>query len=79
MTRSRPEQKPDLGAAQPMGNLGGTCCRTMRAGSFIMFCAGSPHFGQITADTIIQAHGVGPWRTRYVNPADDPAACASRR
>ena len=48
--------------------------RTMPAGSFIMICAGSPHFGQITEDTVIQAHGVGPWQTIYVNPADNPAA-----
>ena len=37
--------------------------RAMPAGSFIMICAGAPHFGQITEDTIIQAHGMGPWRT----------------
>jgi quercetin dioxygenase-like cupin family protein len=53
--------------------------RTMPAGSFIMICAGSPHFGQTTEDTVIQAHGTGPWRTIYVNPADDPAASAGGR
>ena len=53
--------------------------RTMPAGSFIMICAGSPHFGQITEDTIIQAHGIGPWRTIYVNPADDPSMSTSGR
>ena len=51
----------------------------MPAGSFIMICAGSPHFGQITEDTIIQAHGIGPWRTIYVNPADDPSMSTSGR
>ena len=53
--------------------------QTMPAGSFIMICAGSPHFGQITEDTIIQAHGIGPWRTIYVNPADDPSMSTSGR
>jgi len=51
--------------------------RSMPAGSFIMICVGSPHFGQITEDTIIQAHGIGPWRTIYVNPADDPSMATS--
>ena len=53
--------------------------RTMPAGSFIMICAGSPHFGQTTEDTVVQAHGTGPWRTIYVNPADDPTASAGER
>jgi hypothetical protein len=33
----------------------------MPAGSFIMICAGSTHFGQTIEDTIVQAHGTGPW------------------
>jgi uncharacterized RmlC-like cupin family protein len=53
--------------------------RTMPAGSFIMICAGSPHFNQITENTVIQAHGIRPWRTTYVNPADDPGPSTTGR
>lgn len=41
--------------------------RVMPAGSFILICAGDPHFGDIAEDAIIQAHGFGPWQTIYVN------------
>jgi quercetin dioxygenase-like cupin family protein len=51
-----------------------TKLRVMPAGSFIMICAGCPHFGDIVEDTVIQAPGIGPWQTIYVNPADAPAA-----
>jgi anti-sigma factor ChrR (cupin superfamily) len=34
---------------------------------------------QTTEDTVVQAHGTGPWRTIYVNPADDPTASAGGR
>ena len=30
------------------------------------------HFAWTKEETIIQAHGVGPWAVNYVNPADDP-------
>ena len=48
--------------------------RLMPAGSFILMCAGHPHFGDIPEDAVIQAHGIGPWQTIYVDPADDPLA-----
>lgn len=47
--------------------------RRFPTGSFIVMPAGSPHFGEIREDTVLQAHGIGPWQTTYVNPADDPA------
>ena len=46
--------------------------RRMPVGSFIVIPAGSPHFGMIEEDTVIQAHGIGPWETTYVHQADDP-------
>jgi quercetin dioxygenase-like cupin family protein len=40
--------------------------RRMPAGSFIVIAAGVPHFGIVDEDTLIQAHGIGPWQTTYV-------------
>ena len=34
---------------------------------------GAPHFGIVDEDTVIQAHGMGPWQTTYVNQAKSPA------
>jgi len=41
--------------------------RRMPVGSFILIPAGTPHYGLVEEDTIIQAHGIGPWQTTYVN------------
>ena len=41
--------------------------KRMPVGSFMVIPAGSPHFGIVEEDTIIQAHGIGPWQTTYVN------------
>jgi len=41
--------------------------RRMPVGSFIVIPAGSPHYGIVEEDTVIQAHGIGPWQTTYVN------------
>ena len=35
-------------------------------GSFIVIAAGLPHYGIVEEDTVIQAHGIGPWQTTYV-------------
>jgi quercetin dioxygenase-like cupin family protein len=43
--------------------------KRMPAGSFMVIPAGSPHFGIVEEDTIIQAHGIGPWQTTYVHQA----------
>ena len=40
--------------------------RRMPAGSFILIPAGAPHYGIVEEDTVIQAHGMGPWQTTYV-------------
>jgi hypothetical protein len=37
-----------------------------------------PHYAWADDDTIVQAHGIGPFVINYVNPADDPAN-ASRK
>lgn len=41
--------------------------RRMPAGSFILIPAGLPHYGIVEEDTVIQAHGIGPWQTTYVS------------
>jgi len=30
------------------------------------------HFAWANGDTVLQLHGIGPWRIDYVNPSDDP-------
>ena len=40
--------------------------RRMPVGSFIVIPAEVPHFGIVEEDTLIQAHGIGPWQTTYV-------------
>ena len=44
----------------------------MTAGTFGWWPAGMKHFAWFKGETIIQVHGVGPWKIEYVNPADDP-------
>ena len=45
----------------------------MRAGSFIVMPVGTSHFVETKEETVVQVHGVGPWRVRYVNAEDDPS------
>jgi ChrR-like protein with cupin domain len=44
----------------------------LSAGSVAIMQAKTNHFAWTKEETIIQAHGVGPWAVNYVNPADDP-------
>ena len=37
------------------------------------------HFGQCKGETIVQVHGMGPFKVIYVNPADDPANQATKK
>ena len=49
------------------------------AGSYAFMPKEMRHFGQLKGDTIVQVHGIGPFKVIYVNPADDPAAKASKK
>lgn len=44
----------------------------MPAGTYGFWPAGMKHFAWAKGETILQLHGVGPWRIEYLNPADDP-------
>ena len=44
----------------------------MPAGTFGYWPAGMKHFAWTQGETVIQVHGIGPWKIEYLNPADDP-------
>ena len=46
--------------------------RALPANSFAFMTPGMRHFAWVQEDTVIQVHGIGPWKINYVNPADDP-------
>lgn len=46
--------------------------RALAAGSFAFMPPGMRHFAWATGETVLQVHGMGPWKIHYVNPADDP-------
>jgi quercetin dioxygenase-like cupin family protein len=45
---------------------------TLRAGAFLAMQPETRHFVQTQGRTVVQIHGIGPWKINYVNPADDP-------
>jgi hypothetical protein len=44
----------------------------MPAGTFGFLAPRMHHFAWSTGETVLQLHGMGPWKIIYVNPADDP-------
>lgn len=42
------------------------------AGSYAVLPPEMVHAAWMEGETILQIHGMGPWRIKYVNPADDP-------
>lgn len=46
--------------------------RALPAGSFAFMPPGMKHFAWAKGETVVQLHGIGPWKINYVNPADDP-------
>ena len=45
---------------------------TLPAGAFGLIPAGTHHYAKAKGETVLQLHGIGPWRLIYVNKADDP-------
>lgn len=46
--------------------------KPMLAGTYGYWETGMKHFVWIKGETVVQFHGIGPWKIEYVNPADDP-------
>ena len=44
----------------------------MNAGNYILIPKEMRHFGRIKGDTVIQVHGIGPFKVNWVNPAEVP-------
>jgi hypothetical protein len=44
----------------------------MPTGTYGYWKPGMKHFVWIKGETVVQFHGMGPWKIEYVNPADDP-------
>ena len=59
----------NLGTGEKLDKSAG---RALAAGSFAYMQPGMRHFAWATGETVVQVHGMGPWRINYVNPADDP-------
>lgn len=47
--------------------------KKLEAGGHAIIPAKAPHFLRTTADTVVQRTATGPFRTVYVNRADDPS------
>lgn len=46
--------------------------KPLPTGTFGALQPGTRHYAQAQGKTVVQVHGVGPWKLVYVNPADDP-------
>jgi mannose-6-phosphate isomerase-like protein (cupin superfamily) len=53
--------------------------KPMPAGSFVVIPTDSPHYFLTKDETVVQAHGIGPWGITFVNPADDPRQRTGQR
>jgi hypothetical protein len=47
---------------------------TLPAGSLAVLPAHHSHYAMAKGETVVQIHGMGPFKLTYVNPADDPSA-----
>lgn len=44
----------------------------MGPGSFVLLPAGMNHYEWFEGETVVHVQGVGPFTTKFLNPADDP-------
>jgi len=44
----------------------------LHAGDVMIMQPGTPHYARAKGETVVQIHGMGPWKVVYVNPDDDP-------
>ena len=60
-------------AVVPMGEkFDAAATKPMPAETYGYWEIGMKHFVWIKGATVVQFHGMGPWKIEYVNPADDP-------
>lgn len=45
---------------------------TLGPGDVMIMQPKTAHFAKAKGETVVQIHGVGPWKVNYINPADDP-------
>ena len=50
---------------------------SMGAGDVMIMQPNTPHFAMAKGESVVQIHGMGPWKVVYVNPADDPSKQAA--
>jgi quercetin dioxygenase-like cupin family protein len=43
---------------------------TMNVGNFLLMPKGMHHFGLNKGETIVQVHGIGPFKVNWLNPSD---------
>ncbi len=57
-----------------MNRIAVTACllAVASAGALGVIPAGMHHYAWSPGRTVIQLHGMGPWKLTYVNPADAP-------
>ena len=66
--------------AMAMGDLHDPArLEVLPVGSFAVMPAAHHHFAMARTESVIQLHAIGPFKTTYVNPADDPRNQASSR
>jgi ChrR Cupin-like domain len=57
-----------------MGERGDEAATTaLGVGAYALLPAKMPHYAWADDNTVVQAHGIGPFTINYVNPEDDPA------
>jgi quercetin dioxygenase-like cupin family protein len=59
-----------LGMGDKLDEKNGTA---FEPGGFGSMPANMNHYAWATAESVIQLHGIGPFKIEYVNPADDPS------
>jgi len=48
----------------------------MTTGAFAVMPAAMRHYAWTDEESVLQLHGIGPWKLIYVNPKDDPRNAA---
>ena len=53
--------------------------KAVPAGTFAAIPPGMHHFAMADGETVLQLHGIGPWRIVYLDKADDPRTSTAKR